>query len=113
MNILINILLIGLIVILILDVANFRHTIKQIVAWGLSKYLKISIKPESLKFNPCSLCISWWLSLLYIIIIGKLSFFLVFYALFIACLTPVLLNGVYLIIDTLNAIIIYLSNKIN
>lgn len=110
---LINIFLIATIWCLILDVADFKTTIKQIIAWCLSKYLKTTVKTDDLKFDVCTLCVVWWFSLLYLIIMGNLSLWSICYILFIACATPLITNTIYLIYDTIEKIITTLSQWIN
>lgn len=106
-----NLLMIAVIMVLILDIADFRTTIKQIVAFFLSKYLKREVKYENLKFNVCCLCAVWWLGLLYLLITGNLTLFYIMILLVIACMTPLIKDTFYLIYDFIQAIIIYLSNK--
>ena len=71
MNILINILLISFIVVFIVDISGIVDTIKY---WIWKKYVKygdyhnLQLKPFS-----CSLCMTWWVNIIYIIAIGEFT----------------------------------------
>lgn len=77
-----DILLIAAIIVLIIDISGAGITYQQIVAY----FLKINDYKKIKKL--CSLCITWWCCLTYIILTNQLTIFNVFYILLIACLTP-------------------------
>lgn len=104
--ILLKLLCIQLICVLIIDISGFTDSVK----WGVSKWLtkgKIPTTNYSLKPVDCSLCMTWWSCLIYMICIGQLSVFLLAYILFLAIMTPVAKDIIILIRD----IFIKLINK--
>ena len=104
--ILLKLLCIQLICVLIIDISGFIDSVK----WGVSKWLtkgKIPTTNYSLKPCDCSLCMTWWSCLIYMICIGQLSVFLLAYILFLAIMTPVAKDIILLIRD----IFIKLINK--
>lgn len=90
-----NILMITIICVIVTDCTDFWTYVKKLI-WKFA-YGKKPFKNFNLKLLDCSLCQSWWMSLLYIIIFSKLSLWLVTYSLIMAYLTPV----IYLIISLL------------
>ena len=70
--ILTDLLLIGLSVTYIIDLSGFSNTIRKIL-WRISnKYKPIPDDYDPKPFT-CSLCMTFWLSLAYLIIMGKFS----------------------------------------
>lgn len=104
--ILIDIILIASIITIIIDISGFNDTYKQILAkiLHINDYTKIK--------GLCTFCITWWLSLLYIIIIGSFSIFNIFYILFIASLTPQIKEIILLVGDIITTIINYIYKYI-
>lgn len=98
--------LIGLCWTLILDIADFRTTLKQIIALGFSIYLKKTVRWEDIRFEACTLCFTFWSGLLYLLLVSNLSLITLTYLLFIACLTPLIRTAIYAIIDCLEYLII-------
>lgn len=107
-----NIFFIGVAMVLILDVANFRQTIKEIIAFFLSLIYKMDVKPENVKFNICTLCCTWWLSLIYLIATSQFNIIMIVYALVISCITPQIYDGFMLLIDIIEKIINTISKWI-
>ena len=104
--ILLKLLCIQLICVLIIDISGFIDSVK----WGVSKWLtkgKIPTTNYSLKPFDCSLCMTWWSCLIYMICIGQFSVFLLAYILFLAIMTPVAKDIIILIRD----IFVKLINK--
>lgn len=103
----INLLLITLSCVIIIDCTDFTDNVKdfiiRIVFGDKFKYDGI-IKPFQ-----CSLCMTVWSSLIYLIIIGQLTFLTFFLTLLLAIMTPVF----YSIIMTLREILLKLIKKIN
>ena len=90
-----NIFLIACILVIITDLTDFFETVKHFVwrfAWGNRPYKQFSIKPLG-----CSLCETFWGSLIYILAIGEFNLMVLFYIVFIAYMTPVIMN-VFLLI---------------
>ena len=94
-----NFLLITLIWVFIIDLSGFIPTVEE----ALSKWLKGNAhipKP----FN-CSLCMSWWTNLIYLLCIGKLTLpYIAIVALF-AFLTPVFALLFVWVRETLNKLL--------
>lgn len=97
--ILVNILLIASIITIIIDISGFNDTYRKIIAKILN--IKDYIKVKSL----CTFCITWWCSLLYIILTNNLSFFNIFYILLIASLTPQIKDLITLLGDIIQNIL--------
>ena len=87
-----NCLLITICWIIILDQLHFweefSSTIKSILTKGKFRN-PIQIKPFS-----CSVCMSFWCNLIYIIIIGKFSIFMIGYILLLSWSAP-LINSIF------------------
>lgn len=104
--ILLKLLCIQLICVLVIDISGFIDSIK----YGISKFLtkgKIPTTDYRIKPFDCSLCMTWWSCLIYMICIGQVSVFLLAYILFLAIMTPVAKDIILLIRD----IFIKLINK--
>lgn len=110
--IVLDLLIIAVCIVLIIDIADFRTTIKQIVAFFLSKYLKINVKYYDLKFEVCCLCLVFWIGILYLIYISQFTLVNIMVLLLIACSTPLIKDVFYLVFDTIQTIISKLSNKL-
>lgn len=105
-----NLFLIALICVIIIDVSGFVEELELILA----KWLKVS-KVRIPKPFSCSLCMTWWSSLVYLICVGGLTLLNVAVALLLAALTPVIGGIVFNLRDTLtiwaNAIYLKLIGK--
>lgn len=95
MSTIINLLLIQFIIVNIIDVSGFIQEMEGI----LSKWLHI--KAHIPKPFSCSLCLTFWTGLVYLIASGEISLLYLAVLLLIASLTPVTLEAVYLIRDIL------------
>ena len=103
----INCLLITLIFVIISDELQFWNNFSPIISRLLTKgTIK---KPIPSKIMTCSTCQSWWVNLVYIILVGKLSIPMVAYILGLAYLAPVFSDLLRLITETIK----YIINKIN
>lgn len=105
--ILLKLLCIQLICVLIIDISGFIDSVK----WSVSKWLtkgKIPTTDYRIKPFDCSLCMTWWSCLIYMICIGQVSVFLLAYILFLSIMTPVAKEIIVLIRD----ICIKVINKI-
>ena len=106
----IDCLLITICWIIILDQLNFwedfSSTIKSILTKGKFRN-PINIKP----FN-CSVCMSFYCNLIYIIIIGKLSIFMIGYILVLSWSTPIISSVLTLLKNIFLKIINTIANKL-
>lgn len=107
-----NILLIAMFWVLVLDIADFRTTLKQILAWFLRLYLKKPVKAEHVNFEACTLCFTWWTGLVYLLF-TDISLLNIVLLLCVACMTGIIKDVFYLISDFCQAIIIGLSQLID
>ena len=105
----IDCLLITICWVIILDqlhfVDDFTSSVKSLLTKGKFRN-PIQIKP----FN-CSTCMSFWTNLIYIIIIGKFSIFMIGYILLLSWSTPMISSVLTLLKNIFLKIINTLANK--
>ena len=107
-NILWNILIDGLsfvtdlfsiliISVIVIDISGFVHSIKA----AIGKYLGIS--PNSFRIKPfdCSFCMTFWVSLIYLLVVGRFTLVNIAIVLLLCCLTTPLKNLVMSVRDKL------------
>lgn len=102
----IDILLIAVICVCIIDLSGLVQEIERM----LKKWLKIQ-KGEVRLSKPfsCSLCMTWWAGLIWLLSTGHLTLFMTAYLLVISILTPQIKDTIYTIKDTID----YILNKIH
>lgn len=83
-----NILFIAVIFVCITDLTDFPITLKSLISKLLTKG-KIETPNYKLHLLDCSLCQTFWASLIYIIVIGQFSILSLAYILFIAVNTNI------------------------
>jgi hypothetical protein len=94
-----ELILITFLVVWIIDLSGIIDSIEN----GLGKWLKCKVnipKPFS-----CSLCSTWWVGLIYLLIVGKFNLYMIAYVGLLAFLTPFFYNLLILIRDLLNKLI--------
>lgn len=107
----INILLIGLIMVFALDISGFYQEITTIISgWLTNGRIK---KPIMIKPFSCSLCMTFWLSLIYVIVMNQFSIPMLAYCCLVAFLTPVFNDLLVFVRETLKSILCTLNNKLN
>lgn len=107
-NILWNILIDGLsfvtdlfsiliISVIVIDISGFVHSIKA----AIGKYLKIS--PNSFRIKPfdCSFCMTFWVSMIYLLAVGRFTLVNIAVVLLLCCLTTPLKNLIMSVRDKL------------
>lgn len=107
-NILWNILIDGLsfvtdlfsiliISVIVIDISGFVHSIKA----AIGKYLGIS--PNSFRIKPfdCSFCMTFWVSMIYLLVVGRFTLVNIAIVLLLCCLTTPLKNLVMSVRDKL------------
>lgn len=101
-----NLLLIAICVVMIVDISGFIDSVKI----GLKRWLGIR-GGVTLKPFDCSLCMTHWIGLIYLLFTG---FTLQSYALllFISVLTPTIASAILLIREILDFIIAWVSQKL-
>lgn len=73
----VNLLLTTLLVCYIIDLSGFINSIKKFI---INKILNIKANPEDISLKPfdCSLCMSWWCGLIYLLIVKDFTLFNIF-----------------------------------
>lgn len=101
----VNLLLIAVIVVLIVDVSGFADEVKK----ELKRWLGIKNIREKPLF--CSLCLTHWIGLVYLLFAG---WSLKYYALLlvISCMTTTISSAFYLIKDLIDRLIVFIDKKV-
>ena len=83
--------------VLVIDISGFVHSIKA----AIGKYLGIS--PNSFRIKPfdCSFCMTFWVSLIYLLVVGRFTLVNIAVVLLLCCLTTPLKNLVMSVRDKL------------
>lgn len=102
--ILINLLLISLIVVFIVDISGVVDNLKSGIKWLLTKG-KMSGSEYRLKPLDCSLCMIFWICLIYLLIIGKFTLPYIAFTCLLATFSAILKNTILLLEDIINKII--------
>ena len=103
---------ITVICVIIIDLSGVIESIKS----GIKKLLtrgRMSDPNYSLKPLDCSFCINFWVCIIYLIVTGTLSLWMVTYVLLLSVMTPVIRDFIILVRDTLVTFIAFTYNKIN
>lgn len=80
-------LAISLICVLVIDQFHFVDEVTTIISgWISNGQIK---RPMSIKPFSCSLCMTFWLSLIYIIVVNQFSVWMVLYILLLCYVTPI------------------------
>ena len=77
-----------IICVLVIDISGFVHSIKVVIG----KYLGIS--PNSFRIKPfdCSFCMTFWISVIYLLVVGRFTLVNIAVVLLLCCLTTPLKN---------------------
>ena len=86
-----------IICVLVIDISGFVHSIKV----AIGKYLGIS--PNSFRIKPldCSFCMTFWVSMIYLLVVGRFTLVNIAVVLLLCCLTTPLKNLVMSVRDKL------------
>lgn len=86
-----------IICVLVIDISGFVHSIKA----AIGKFLGIS--PNSFRIKPfdCSFCMTFWASMIYLLVVGRFTLLNIAIVLLLCCLTTPLKNLVMSVIDKL------------
>ena len=107
----INCLFITIIWIVILDQLHFWDDITSVISgWMTNGKIK---KPIPLKPFSCSVCMSFWTNLAYIIIINQFSILMVLYILVLSWTTPIINSILSFVINAVLKLINIISEKID
>lgn len=102
----INILCLALVVIYIVDISGIVDSIK----WALGRWL--NIKVGRLKPIDCSLCMTWWVGLIYIIAAGEFSIYTLLCVAIVSALSTPIGNIITLMRELLTAGINAIENRL-
>ena len=106
-----DLFLIAVITVCIIDLSGFLGTLKSVLSKTLTRG-KISNSDYQLKPIDCSLCMTWWCGLIYLIINNQLTLLNVSILLLIAVSTPIINDIIRLIQDIITKIINIIYKKI-
>lgn len=83
--------------VIVIDISGFVHSIKA----AIGKFLGIS--PNSFKIKPfdCSFCMTFWVSMIYLLVVGRFTLVNIAIVLLLCCLTTPLKNLVMSVRDKL------------
>ena len=83
--------------VLVIDISGFVHSIKA----AIGKFLGIS--PNSFRIKPfdCSFCMTFWVSLIYLLVVGRFTLLNIAIVLLLCCLTTPLKNLIMSVRDKL------------
>lgn len=102
----INLFLITLIVVYIVDLSGFIDSVKQFI-WRhfikVGRWQNVSFKPFS-----CSLCLSWWVGLIYIFVTNQFTIPMIAYVAALSFLTGVIGDALIWVKDIITTIINFL-----
>lgn len=98
---------IAIITVIIIDISGFIDEVKGLIGKMLN-IANVRLKPLD-----CSFCMTFWVSMGYLIYLGELSITTVMFALIMSVMTTVIEDLIYLIRDLIATIINKISNLIN
>ena len=83
--------------VLVIDISGFVYSIKT----AIGKFLGIS--PNSFRIKPfdCSFCMTFWVSVIYLLVVGRFTLANIAIVLLLCCLTTPLKNLIMSLIDKL------------
>ena len=92
-----NLFSILIICVIVIDISGFVHSIKA----AIGKYLGIS--PNSFRIKPfdCSFCMTFWVSMIYLLVVGRFTLVNIAIVLLLCCLTTPLKNLIMSVRDKL------------
>lgn len=105
----INCLFITIIWVVVLDQLHFWDDITSVISgWMTNGKIK---KPIPLKPFSCSVCMSWWTNLAYIIITNQFSILMILYILTLSWTTPIISSILTLVKNLFLKFINTIANK--
>lgn len=102
--VIINLILIALICVFIIDISGAIDSLKSGIKWVLTKG-KMNGSDYRLKPIDCSLCSTFWASIIYLLVIGEFTLPYIACVCVICCFLGFIKNAILLVEDTLNKII--------
>ena len=83
--------------VLVIDISGFVHSIKA----AIGKYLGISANSFRIKPFDCSFCMTFWASMIYLLVVGRFTLVNIAIVLLLCCLTTPLKNLIMSVRDKL------------
>lgn len=96
----INLLLLTAILVFIIDLSGFTQSVQH----GIKHFLKIK-QDVVIKPFMCSLCMTFWVGIIYLLITAQFSILMLAYVALLAFMTPVIKDVLKLIQDSILALI--------
>lgn len=104
---LIELLILTAIIVFIIDLSGVIEEMES----GLAKWLKVK-KARIPKPFSCSLCMTWWTGLIYLICVNSFTLGGVAYVAMLSYLTPVIYNALTFVFDIPNKVISVISRAL-
>lgn len=104
-----NLIIIAFLAVFIVDYSGFIEEMDK----ALTKVLKSKFSLHIPKPFSCSLCLTWWCGLIYLIIAGGLSFVSLGVLGLLCCLTPELLSIIHFVKDIVNKVFDTIERLLN
>lgn len=104
MNVIINLVLIAFICVFIVDISGAIDSLKSGLKWLFTRG-KMTGSDYRLKPFDCSLCSTFWCSLIYLLIIGSFELKYVAIVCILCTFCPIIKNTIYLLEDSITKII--------
>ncbi len=101
-----NITLLAVVVVFVVDISGIVETLKE----SIGKLLKIKV--GRLRPFDCSLCMAWWVCLIYALCVGAFSIPMIAYISLLALLSLRIADTLRLISDIIGAIVEQISKKL-
>lgn len=109
--ILIELLCIQLVAVFIVDLSGIVDSLKRAV-WRFAKGAAVPFQPFRLKPLDCSLCVTFWACLLYLLFAGRFSLPLFAYVCALAYLTPAAGSLLRIVKDAAGALLNWIETQI-
>lgn len=102
----IDILCLAVVVTYIVDISGIIDSLK----WALGRWLNITV--GRIKPFDCSLCMTWWVGLAYIIIVGECNLYTILCVAMVSALSAQIGQGITLLREALSAGINAIENRL-
>lgn len=103
-NVILNLFIIAVIVVFIVDISGAIDSLKSGIKWILTKG-KMKDSNYVIKPIDCSLCMTWWCGLIYLLIIGQFTLKYIAIVCIISTFVEIIKSSILLIEDTITKII--------
>lgn len=107
----INLLCMTLTIVFVIDLSGAVDTLKQLISRMLTNN-KISSTNFNLKPFDCSLCTTWWMGLIYLLVTGTFTYPMVAFVALLAFLADVFTNILLLLKDGIITLIKICQSKL-